>query len=334
MSKDTSYSKKLTLVYLQELFRTRTDKTHFVRMPEILDYLAERGVYVDRRTIYTDLTLLDYADFEVKGVQERGGYKYHHIKRKFDTNELKILVDSVAASKFLTQKKSNELIAKIKSLGSIYDESELNRNILLGKRIKSMNDKVLNNLDIIHYAINYNEQLSFLYMKWNPKKELEYVRKGETYIVSPFAVTINDDNYYMIAFDHKNGDLRHYRIDKMKSIKRIQEPREGKEHFKNFDIVDYNKKTFGMFSGEEATIQLQFKANLAGVFIDRFGKDIPIREDFQNKGYYLTRISVNVSPQFFAWLFGLGKDVKIISPDSVKEKYLKAVQDISSLYNP
>ena len=148
-------------------------------------------------------------------------------------------MDSVAASKFLTQKKSTELIAKIKSLGSVYDESELNRNILLGKRIKSMNDKVLNNLDIIHYAINYNEQLSFLYMKWNPKKELEYVRKGETYTVSPFAVTINDDNYYMIAFDHKYGDLRHYRIDKMKSIKRISEPREGKEHFKNFDIVDY-----------------------------------------------------------------------------------------------
>ena len=195
-----------------------------------------------------------------------------------------------------------------------------------------MNDKVLNNLDIIHYAINYNEQLSFLYMKWNPKKELEYVRKGETYTVSPFAVTINDDSYYMIAFDHKYGDLRHYRIDKMKSIKRISEPREGKEHFKNFDIVDYTQKTFGMFSGEEVSIQLLFKAHLAGVFIDRFGKEIPIREDFQNKGYYRTRISVNVSPQFFAWIFGLGKDVKILSPDSVIENYLKAVQEISSLY--
>ena len=156
MSKDASYSKKLTLIYLQELFRTRTDKTHFVRMPEILNYLAERGVFVDRRTIYTDISILNQSGFEIEGVQEKGGYKYHHINRKFDTNELKVLIDSVAASKFLTLAKSRELIAKIKSLGIAADSNNLNRNVLLGKRIKSMNEKVLKNLDMNHAAINNN----------------------------------------------------------------------------------------------------------------------------------------------------------------------------------
>ena len=161
MSKGTSDSKKLTLIYLQQLFLEKTDKTHFIRMPEILDYLAEKEVFVDRRTIYTDLKLLNYTGFEIVGVQEKGGYKYHHPSRLFDTNEIKFLIDSVAASKFLTEKKSKELINKIKTLGSNFDNEALNRSVLLGKRIKSMNDKVLKNLDIIYAALSNNSQITF-----------------------------------------------------------------------------------------------------------------------------------------------------------------------------
>lgn len=329
---DTSISKKLILIYLIELFLNRTDKNHYIRMPEILSYLESKGISADRRTIYSAISLLDYAHFSIVGIQEKGGYKYHHPTRLFDTNELKVLIDAVAASKYLTERKSKELITKIKSLGSVYDYEPLNRNVLLNKRIKSMNDKVLKNLDIIHACISGNAQLSFKYMKWNPQKKLEYVRKGEIHCVSPFAVTLNDDNYYLIAFNHKYQSLRHYRIDKMQSIREIPEPREGLEYFRNFDITDYSRKTFGMFGGKEESIQLQCKNYLAGVFIDRFGQDVNIRPDFKNPDCFLVKISVNVSPQFYGWLFALGKDVKIISPESVITEYNNILMDTLSNY--
>lgn len=332
MSKGTSDSKKLTLIYLQQLFLEKTDKTHFIRMPEILDYLAEKEVFVDRRTIYTNLKLLNYTGFEIVGVQEKGGYKYHHPSRLFDTNEIKFLIDSVAASKFLTEKKSKELINKIKTLGSNFDNEALNRSVLLGKRIKSMNDKVLKNLDIIYAALSNNSQITFQYMRWNAQKKLEFLREGKLFAASPFAVSLNDDNYYLISFDSRTNSLRHYRIDKMKNIQLTFEPREGKDIFKSFDIVDYTQKTFGMFGGNEETVSLEVSNHLAGVFIDRFGESVNIRKNFDNPDTFIVRISVNISPQFFAWVFGLGKEVKIISPESVKNEFAATAKEILSNY--
>lgn len=332
-TENKSESKKLILIYLQELFLEKTNETHFIRMPEILSFLEKKNIYVERRTVYSALHLLDYSGFEIVGVKEKGGYKYHHPTRLFDTNELKILIDSVAASKYLTERKSKEVISKIKSLSSNFDSDLLNRNVLLSKRIKSMNDKVLKNLDYIYAAISTNTQISFQYMKWTPQKKLDFVRKGEVHYSSPFAVTLNDDNYYLISFDHKRQNIRHYRIDKMQSIKQTSEPREGLEHFRNFDIADYSKKTFGMFGGAEQTIQLQCINSLAGVFIDRFGKDIFIRPDFHNPDIFITRITVNVSPQFYAWLFGLGAGVKILSPDHIIEEYKAILKKTLELYN-
>ena len=331
MSKDTSISKKLILIYLQQFFLNRTDKTHYVYMSDIMEYLEARDIYADRRTIYSAISLLDYVNFRIEGIPEKGNYKYHHTNRLFDTAELKIMIDAVAASKYLTEKKSRELIAKIKTLGCSFDSDKLNRDILMRKKIKSMNDKVLKNLDIIYSAINSNVQVSFQYMKWTPQRKQDFVRKGELYLVSPFALTLNDDNYYLISFDHKNQRLQHYRVDKMQSLKLTQEPREGKEIFKNFDIADYSLKTFGMFSGREENVRIQAKNSLAGVFIDRFGTEC-IRPDFDNQGKFIARITVNVSPQFYAWLFGLGKDIKILSPNSVIEEYTAMLQEVQKNY--
>lgn len=334
MNNGKSDRKKLTLIYLQQLFVEKTDKTHFIRMPEILDYLAERGVFVDRRTIYTDLKLLNYAGFEVVGVQERGGYKYHHPSRLFDTTELKFLIDSIAASKFLTERKSKELIDKVKTLGNTFDNSALNRGVLSPKRIKSMNDKVFKNLDLLYAAISSNSQITFQYMRWNTQRKLEAQRSGELYSASPCAVSLSDDNYYLIAFDSRTSNLRHYRIDKMNSIKLTDEPRAGKEIFMTFDIVDYSRKTFGMFAGKEETVTIEATNHLVGVFIDRFGEAASIRKNFQNPDTFIVKIAVHVSPQFYGWLFGLGKEVTIVSPLSVKEEFINTVNSILSNYNP
>lgn len=324
-----SESKKLIPLYLQQLFLEKTDKTHYIRMPEILSFLKSKGIFADRRTIYAAISLLNSINFGIVGVQEKGGYKYHCPKRLFDTNELKFLIDSIAASKFLTEKKSKELINKMKSLSSVFDSQSINRNVLLNKRIKSMNDKVLKNLDTIYEAIASNNQINFQYLHWNPQKRL--VSKSEKiYIVSPYAVSLTDDNYYLIAFDGNSNELRHYRIDKMQSVKIIEYTREGKSLFQSFNIVDYSRKTFGMFSGKEETVTIEASNNLAGVFIDRFGESANIRPNFTNT--FIVRITVYVSPQFFAWIFGLGKDIKIISPKSVATDFKVMAENILENY--
>lgn len=335
--KESSESKKLIPLYLQQLFLERTDKTHFVRMPDILKYLEERGIFADRRTIYSAISLLSDVDFNIVGVQEKGNYKYHLPERQFDSNEIKILIDSVSASKFLTEKKSRELIKKLKTLGSSFDNESFNRRVLLDKRVKSMNDRIFKNLDSIYAAISMNSQITFQYVRWNPERKMDFLRSGKEFAASPYAVSLSDDNYYLVAFDKRTNGLRHYRIDKMQSIKLNYETREGKEHFKSFDMVEYSKKTFGMFGGVEESISIEAPNNLAGVFIERFGDSVRLRPSFENKDCFIARFTICISPQFFGWLVGLGGKVRILSPDSVREdfiKYLNEAISVNSFSNP
>lgn len=334
MTRDNqSEKKRLALIYLRDLFAERTDETHFVRMPEILDYLAERQVYVDRRTVYTAITDLNQAGFTVDKVKGKGDTKYHHPERLFNTAELKFLVDAIASSKFLTDNKSKELIEKVKTMGTAFDSPALNRGILSPKRIKSMNDKVFKNLDQIYSAIASNSKITFTYLRWNKKKELEPWGKESAFVASPCAVSLNDDNYYLIAYNSYTKDLKHYRLDKMTSIKLTGEDREGQDVFKAFDIVDYSRKTFNMFGGKEESVMLEVSSNLIGAFIDRFGNECTVIQNPANPKTFLIRTTVHVSPQFYAWIFGLGKGAKIISPESVKVDFIKTAEEIISQYN-
>lgn len=242
------------------------------------------------------------------------------------------MIDSIAASKFLTEKKSKELIDKVKSLASDYENTTLNRSVLLGDRVKSINSTVLNNLDSIYAAIADNSKITFQYTRWNPQHKLEYQKNGKLYNVSPYAVSLNANNYYLIAYDNTADILKHYRIDKMKNISLLHETREGNNIFNSFNPVDYTLKTFGMYGGREETINIECTNSLVGVFIDRFGYAAHLRPDFNNTNKTIIRISVNVSPQFYAWLFALGTDVKIISPDSVINEFIAMTASILNNY--
>lgn len=326
--KTSSDSKKLTLVYLQHLFLEKTDNTHFIRMPDILEYLADKDIYVDRRTIYTDIKLLNYAGFEIVGVKEKGGYKYHHTARIFTANELKFLIDSVAASKFLTEAKSKDLINKIKTLGGSFNVDYLNRPLLLGKRIKSMRDIVFKNLDVLYRAISNNSQIEFEYIKEIFNQEQQSHKEN----ISPCAISLNEEKYYLIAYDKNSDLLKHYRIDKMKNISIINIAREGKKIFKTFDVVDYTNKTFGMYGGNEVTVKLEVDNKLIGVIKDRFGSNANIRPNFNNPNTFIASITVYISQQFYGWLFGLGNDVKILEPEDIKNDYLKKIQETINHY--
>ena len=330
-------NQKLKLYYLYRIMLEQTDEEHGLSMQDILTELAERGITCERKSIYRDFKVLtENMGLEIIGEQVGSNYYYHVGQKQFELAELKLLVDSVQASKFITEKKSDSLIKKITTLASVYEAEELGRQVHVQGRIKTMNESIYYNVDEIHNAINQNSSIKFKYMQWSTDKKL-VPRKTEDdseikiYEVSPWALTWDDEYYYLIAFDHNEKKIKHYRVDKMDKISITGEKREGRNEFRDFDPGVYAKKNFGMFSGETKRVEIEFPENMVGVFIDRFGKDIMIKKA-ERKGYYKTFVEVAVSKQFFGWIFALGPEVKINGPEEVVKSIKKEIKDTLKNY--
>ena len=311
-------NQKFKLYRLAQIMLERTDEEHYISMPEIMAALSEYDVTADRKSIYNDLRDLSVFGIEVEGEPIGNRYHYHVTNRSFELPELKLLVDAIQSSKFITEKKSYALIKKLETLASKYDAQKLQRQVYVSGRIKTMNESIYYTVDAIHNAISENKKIKFQYFQWNAKKEMELRHNGAWYHISPWGLSWDDENYYLVGYDTDAGMIKHYRVDKMLHIKISDESREGKEHFKKLDMADYAKKSFGMFGGKEQTVKLSLHNNLAGVIIDRFGKDvmmIPADEEHFN---------VN-SRQFLGWVFSLGSDIQIVGPDDVVEQMRKEI---------
>ena len=308
----------------------KTDDEHYITMPEIQRALEGYGVTADRKSLYDDLEALRVLGIDVIGEKVGRSYVYHVGKKQFEIAELKLLVDAIQSSKFITEKKSNELIRKLTGLVSNYEASQLKRQVVVQGRIKTMNESIYYIVDDIHNAITNNRKIRFEYLKWNLEKKMER-RKDKMYEISPWALTWDDENYYMIGFDAKAGKIKHYRVDKMRDIELTDDDREGEEHFKKFDMAAYARMNFGMFGGEEVKVRLQFENDMVGVLLDRFGKDISIYKT-NKKGWSETYVNVALSDQFLGWIFSLGTKVKIVSPDEVVERFAGEIRSMSKLY--
>lgn len=298
-----------------KIFLEKTDETHSITMAEILASLKVYGISAERKSIYNDIENLRVYGMDIIGLKEDGTYHYHIGNRQFELAELKLLVDSVQSAKFITARKSNELIKKIEGLASIYEAQQLHRQVYVAERIKTMNESIYYNVDMIHTAIAENVQITFQYFQWNVKKEMEIKHDGAFYQVSPWALSWDDENYYMVAFDAKEDKIKHFRVDKMLHIEMTREHREGKKRFMKFDIAIYTKKLFGMFDGEEQTVRIECENYLAGVMIDRFGKDIRLQPT--DETHFVVNVKVAVSKQFLGWIFALGEGARIIGPEEV-----------------
>lgn len=310
MSKGSN--QKFKLYRLAQIMLERTDEEHYISMPEIMAALSEYDVTADRKSIYNDLRDLSVFGIEVEGEPIGNRYHYHVTNRSFELPELKLLVDAIQSSKFITEKKSYALIKKLETLASKYDAQKLQRQVYVSGRIKTMNESIYYTVDAIHNAISENKKIKFQYFQWNAKKEMELRHNGAWYHISPWGLSWDDENYYLVGYDTDAGMIKHYRVDKMLHIKISDESREGKEHFKKLDMADYAKKSFGMFGGKEQTVKLSVHNKLAGVIIDRFGKDvmmIPADEEHFN-----VNVDVRVSRQFLGWVFSLGSDIQIVGP--------------------
>ena len=323
-------NQKLKLYYLARIMTEKTDDEHMITMPQIQTALEAYGVTADRKSLYDDLEALRVLGIDVIG-EKVGRYYYYHVGGKqFEIAELKLLVDAIQSSRFISEKKSNELIKKLTGMASEYEAAQLKRQVTVRGRVKTMNESIYYFVDDVHRAIAENKQISFEYMKWNMDKQLES-RQEEPYVVSPWALTWDDENYYLIAYDEKADCIKHFRVDKLSAIRILDEERVGQDRFRQFDLAAYSKMSFGMFGGEKTKVKLSFRNEMIGVFLDRFGRDITILPSDKD-GWSEASVDVAFSDQFLGWIFALGPDVRILSPDHAVERFKELLDTMKDLY--
>lgn len=311
-------NQKCKILVIRDLL-LETDEQHPLTVQDCIDRLKERGIEAERKSVADDLlTLTDYGmDIETVQVGKRKGY--YLASRTFEPAELKMLVDSVQAAKFLSAKKTMRLIKKLATLSSRGEAALLKRQLYVSDRGKTDNESVFYNIDAIHAAIAADREITFAYWQYDLNKKRVPRKNGARYRVSPFALVWDDEFYYLIAYDAEDACIKHYRVDKMTRISEGDGERQGKEAFDALDMSVYTSRNFSMFAGEEADVVLDCDDSLIGVIVDRFGTDVSVHP---HENGFTAFVRVAVSEQFFGWVAALGGAVRIVSPAPVKEQFL------------
>ncbi len=314
-----SSNQKIKLTAVRNILLENTNPSHPITVNEIIKELKAMGISAERKSIYNDMETLKMLGVDIQTVRNRT-VGYYIDKREFDISELKLLIDSVRASKFIPEKQSTKLIEKLSSLACIHDRPSLNREVFVSDRAKKLNGDIFATLDIIHSAMESNVSIHFKYFQWTVEGQKEYRKNGEYYSVSPWSLVWDDSTYYLVGFDNDLGEIRHYRVDKMALAKTTLNQRLGKEEFKKYNITAYSGAVFGMFGGEMQRVTLSCANRLANIMLDRFGSDTPIIKDGDR-----FRIHANVvpSPVFLGWVLSFGREAEILAPKEVRENYLK-----------
>lgn len=326
-----SSGQKLKLLYLLQILSEKTDDEHAVTMQEIIAELAKYGVSAERKSVYDDIAALREYGVDVE-IQRGKRSAYYIANRRFQLPELKLLVDAIQCSKFITYKKSNELIKKVEAFASVYEARQLQRQVYVTNRIKAENESIYYNIDMLHDAISSNRKISFAYEEWaldfrGGKKLVRRLRKdGGRYLVSPWALTWNDENYYLLAYDEQVDSIKHFRVDKIVNLETEEAPRQGQGKFDCLDMAVYEKKFFGMFTGKEETVRMVCENHLVGVIVDRFGPEVflsPMDEE-----HFCVVVRVVVSPRFLGWLMGFSGQIQVTDPLWVRHKVSEQAQSV------
>ncbi len=316
---------KLKLLYLQEILRRETDEQHPLSLKQIQDLLEQKGVSAERKSLYDDIEQLRLLGEDIVTVRDTT-VRYYIGERALDMAQLRLLVDAVQSSKFITRKKSEQLIHNLESLTSRHLAGQLQRQVLVSGRIKTMNESIFYNVDALQSALQENRQVKFQYFDWGVDKQQHLRREGAYYQVSPWALTWDDENYYLIAYEQSSDSIRHYRVDRMLRIRQTDLPREGEATFRRLDMARHTQKTFGMFGGQPQPVTLLCAGSMAGIILDRFGQDVALLPE--GDGAFTVRVPVVVSPQFFAWLSGFGTAIRLQAPAAVVQEYRAYLNDI------
>lgn len=319
-----STNQKLKLLYIAEYLKAKSDEDHPISAEELKNMLASHGIDSERKSIYNDIEALRLFGMDIEISRGRSG-GIMLLSKDFQLTELKLLVDAVQSSRFITEKKSYELIKKISSLASEHDRKELQRFVFISNRIKTENESIYYSTDNIYRAINDDKQITFYYFNYGADKKKKYHNSDKPITVSPFALQFDSDRYYMIAFDSAAGIIKHYRVDKMEKVAILSESRDGKGYFRDFDLANYANATVTMFGGDISTVTLECTDEFAGAIIDKFGKNcrfIP-----KENGRYSVAVNAALSPTFYSWVFTFGGEIKITAPQRAVDEYKKQLTD-------
>lgn len=324
MPKRANHKRKL-LVLARYLLR-HSDEEHPLTLGQLQEELERWDAPAERKSIYDDMDQLRQLGFDVQTRRGVGGGWFIG-QREFELAELKLLVDAVQSSRFLTEKKSSALIGKLESLASVHQARQLQRQVYVDRRIKTMNESIFYNVDRLHGAIADHRVITFRYFEVNMYKQRVYRRNGERYPVTPYGLIWDNENYYLAGWDHTQEEVRHYRVDKMEDIQITQE--RGRDRG-TWDLEGYTRRHFGMYAGRPCQLRLRCAASLAGVFLDRFGQDIMLVP--QDEAHFTVTLDLVVSPPFWGWLFGLGQQVEVLSPAWAVEEFQQRLDQVAAVY--
>lgn len=309
---------KTKLLRLAQLLLRRTDEDHPITVAQIIEELGRSGIKAERKSIYDDLEALRSFGLDVQGRKGKSPGWFIG-EREFELPELKLLMDAVQSSRFITQKKSDALLRKLEGLASVHQARQLQRQVYVSGRIKVMNESIYYNVDKLHAAVSGQKAITFKYFDYGIDRQKIFRREGRRYAVSPYGLIWNSENYYLVAYDHVNREMRHYRVDKMTEIVVTSLDRQGRELFPDFQLAQYGQKHFGMYSGREVTVTLRGRLDMAGVVWDRFGQEVILAPDGEE--HFTVTLPVMMSPQFFGWLFGLDGGLVLTAPREAVAAY-------------
>ena len=322
---------KLKLLYLLSFLESDTDEEHGVTVDDIIDYLASKDIEAERKSVYADIDLLRKFGLDILSDKDGHKFSYKLISRDFELAELKLLADAVGSSKFITRKKSLQLVDKLSKETSRYMASQLKRQVFVEKRVKTMNESIYYSIDSIHTAILNDRKLAFRYFDYSMEKKRVLRKDGSEYVVTPVALLYADDNYYLAAYTKERGVVHNYRVDRMLNVTVTDEKRDKNDVIDAFDPGEYIKMQFSMFGGIRQRVDMMFDKSLVNVVIDRFGSDTMITKADDDR--FIVHLEVELSPAFFAWVFMFGNRVRILGPDEVVEAYANMIKTVSGTYN-
>lgn len=323
--------RKIKLLKLIELLRQHTDEQNPMTTAQLCAALGDMGIPCDRRIVSQDIDILNEMGYEIMSQMNGHEKAYYVADRSFSVPELKILIDAVHASSFITEKKSKDLIAKIAALAGSHRGEVLKRNMVCFNTRKHSNEKILYTVDTLEEAILTQKKVIFLYYDLNENGERVYRRDGHHYVVEPIALVFNEDNYYLTCYSARHDSTSNYRIDRMDGVKIIEDPCCEKAVALRAEVAAYTEQAFKMFSGQQENVVLEFDRSLIGAVYDKFGEHIKMMPTGEEK--IIATVKVRVSPTFWGWLFQFAEQMSVISPVNVVSMYTdytkRAVQQFS-----
>ena len=320
---------KEVFLHVWRILTEQTDEEHPLTAEAIIEQLEEIGYGCDRKAIYRHIEALEEFGIDI-GKNTSAPRGYYVMSRDFELHELKLLADAVQASRFITVKKSKQLIDKLGSLASVHQAEGLRRGLYMTDDDKTDNEKIFYVLDGVYEAIRKNRRVSFKYFRYLPNGKKEYRNDGAEYLVSPYAVVWDNEKYYMHAYHAKYDTISSFRLDLMEGVAVSDLEREEQKRYKSYSPLDRERASFSQFGGEHAVVVCEFDNSLAGAVFDQFGtklKTVPVGED-----KFRASLPVNLSQKFYSWLFGFGNNVKIVSPQSVIDKYKAQLDNVKNIY--